>query len=52
MDDLTMINGSGLSGWIFRDWKKWINDQSDDVINALDELNEYVINSHDSMEEG
>ena len=52
LDDLTMINGSGLSGWIFRAWKKWINDQSEDVVNALDELNEYAKNSHDSMEEG
>ena len=50
LDDLKMINGSGW--WVFRAWKKWITDQSDDVVDALDELNEYAKNSHDSMEEG
>jgi hypothetical protein len=37
---------------VFRAWKRWINDESDDVVNALDELNNYVKNntSHDHME--
>ena len=52
LDDLKMINGNGLAGWVFRAWKKWINDESDDVVNALGELNEYAKNRHDSMEEG
>ena len=52
LNDLEMINGSGMAGWVFRAWKKWITDESDDVVNALDELNEYAKGSHDSMEEG
>jgi hypothetical protein len=52
LDDLKMING-GWSGWIIRAWKKWINDESDDIVNALDELNDYAKNntSHDHMED-
>ncbi len=40
LDDLKMINGSGLAGWVFRAWKKWITEESDDVVDALDDLNE------------
>ena len=51
LDDLKTING-GWAGWVFRAWKKWINDESDDVANALDELNNYAKNntSHNHME--
>ncbi len=42
LDDLKMINGSGLAGRVFRAWKKWITEESDDVVDALDELNEYA----------
>ena len=52
LNDLEMINGSGLAGWVFWAWRKWITDESDDVVNALDELNEYAKNRHASMEEG
>ena len=52
LDDLQMING-GWSWGVFRAWKRWINDESDDVVNALGGLNDYVKNNtHDSMEEG
>ena len=38
---------------VFRAWKRWINDEADDVVNGLGELNDYVKNNaHDSMEEG
>ena len=52
LDDLKTING-GWSWGVFRAWKRWINDESDDVVNALGELNGYVKNNtHDSMQEG
>ena len=53
LDELKTINGSGLSGWVFRVWKKWIKDESDDVVNSLGGLNDYAKKniSHDSMEE-
>ena len=52
LDELQAINGSGLSGWVFRVWKKWIRDESDDVANSLGDLNDYAKKSisHDSME--
>ena len=51
LDDLQTISG-GWSGWVFRAWKRWINDESDDVVNGLGELDNYVKNntSHDHME--
>ena len=53
LDNLKTINGGGWAGWVFRAWKEWINDESDDVVNALCDLNDYVKNNaHDSMEEG
>ena len=52
LDDLKTING-GWSWGVFRAWKRWINDEADDVVNGLGELNDYVKNNaHDSMEEG
>ena len=52
LDDLKMING-GWAWGVFRAWKRWINDEADDVVNGLGELNDYVKNNaHDSMEEG
>ena len=52
-DDLKTINGGGWGSWVFRAWKKWINDESDDVVNALTELNKHAKNntSNDRMEE-
>ena len=53
LDELKTINGSGVSGWVFRVWKKWIRDESDDAANSLGDLNDYAKKSisHDSMEE-
>jgi|TARA_B100000073_G_scaffold79742_1_gene60642 predicted glycosyl hydrolase (DUF1957 family) len=53
LDDLQMING-GWSWGVFRAWKRWINDEADDVVNALDRLNDYAKNntSYDHMAEG
>ena len=52
LDDLKTING-GWAWGVFRAWKRWINDEADDVVNGLGELNDYVKNNnHDSMEEG
>ena len=53
LDDLQMING-GWSWGGFRAWKRWINDEADDVVNALDRLNDYAKNntSYDHMAEG
>ena len=52
LDDLKTINGSGWAGVVFRAWKRWITDESDDVVNALDDLNDYAKNNaHDCKEE-
>lgn len=52
LDELKTINGSGVSGWVIRFWKKWITDEADDVVNSLGDLNDYAKkNSSDSMEE-
>ena len=52
-DDLKTINGGGWPDWVYRAWKKWINDESDDVVNSLTELNKRAKNntSNDRMEE-
>ena len=53
LDHLKTINGGGLPGWVIRAWKKWINDESDDVVNSLTELNKLAKNNtnNDRMEE-
>ena len=52
LDELKTINGSGVSGWVFRVWKRWITDEADDVVNSLGDLNDYAKkNTSDSMEE-
>ncbi len=42
MDELKKINGSGVSGWVFRVWKKWIRGESDDAANSLGDFNDYA----------
>ena len=38
--ELEQVQGGGpLSGWIIRAWKRWIREESDDVVNSLDDLN-------------
>ena len=37
LDDLKTING-GWAGGVFRAWKRWINDEADDVVNGLGEI--------------
>ena len=52
MDEMNAVRGGGpFSGWVLRVWKRWICRESDDVVNSLDDLNEYVKGSHDTYEE-
>ena len=49
--ELEQVQGGGpLSGWIIRAWKRWIREESDDVVNSLDELNKYAKGSTDTYE--
>ena len=52
MDEMNAVSGGGpFSGWVLRVWKRWIRRESDDVVNSLDDLNEYAKGSHDTYEE-
>jgi hypothetical protein len=51
MDEMDQVNGGGpFSGWVLRLWKRWICRESDDVVNSLDDLNEYAKGNHDTYE--
>jgi len=49
--ELDAVSGGGFAGWVLRAWKKWINKESDDVVNSLDDLNQYAKGNHDTYEE-
>ncbi len=49
--ELDAVSGGGFAGWVIRVWKKWINEESEDVVNSLSDLNDYAKGTNDTYEE-